>query len=131
MEPQVIHTDRVPPALGHISQAITFGNLVFVSGIVARDPATGQMTEGGVEAQTRQVLVNIGSILEAAGTALRYVLKATCYLRTMDDFTSFNQVWKEFFPVNPPARTCTQAGRLGREFLVEVDVIAGLPGAAG
>lgn len=131
MQPRVVHTDRVPSAAGHISQAITFGNLAFVSGIVARDPATGEVVTGGIEAETQQVLSSLEAILEAAGTSLRYVLKATCYLRNMDDFAGFNKVWKAYFPVNPPARACIQAGRLGREFGVEVEVIAGLPSGSG
>lgn len=96
-------------------------------GIVARDPATGEVVTGGIEAETRQVLSSLEAILEAAGTSLRNVLKATCYLRNMDDYAGFNKIWKAYFSVNPPARTCIQVGRLGREFGVEVEVIAGLP----
>jgi 2-iminobutanoate/2-iminopropanoate deaminase len=103
-----------------------FGDLVFVSGIVARDTATGAVTNGGVAAQTRRVLECIRDILEAAGTSLTYVLKMTCYLRDLDDFDAFNQVWQEWFPKDPPARICVQAGRLGEGFEVEIDAVAGL-----
>ena len=126
MKPRIIHTDRVPPGRARISQAVVFGDLVFVSGIVARDPATGKTVTGGVAAQTRQILENTRSILEAAGTTLEYVLKTHCYLQDMDQFDAFNRVWEGFFPTNPPARICVQAGRLGPGFEVEIDTIAGL-----
>lgn len=127
MKPRVVHTDRVPPGRARISQAVVFGNLVFVSGIVAREPSTGKPTTGGVAAQTERILEGIRAILEAAGTSLPYVLKMTCYLKDMDEFHAFNRVWESWFPENPPARICVQAGRLGPDFEVEIDAIAGLP----
>jgi len=102
------------------------GDLVFVSGIVARD-APGQVTTGGVAAQTQRVLECINDILETAGTSLPYVVKMTCYLRNMDDYDAFNTVWEGWFPENPPARLCVEAGRLGPGFDVEIDAIAGMP----
>lgn len=127
MKPRVVHTDRVPPGRARISQAVVFGNLVFVSGMVARDPATGKTVSGGVAEQTRQVLENIRSVLEAAGTTKDYVLKTDVHLVDMSQFEAFNRVWEEFFPVNPPARICTQAAALGPTFLIEIDAVAGLP----
>lgn len=127
MKPKIVHTDRVPPGRARISQAVVFGNLVFVSGMVARDPATGKTVSGGVAEQTRQVLQNIESILRAAGTTRDYVLKTDVHLVDMAQFEAFNRVWEEFFPTNPPARICTQAGALGPTFLVEIDAVAGLP----
>ena len=129
MKSQVIHTDRVPPGQARISQAVIFGNLVFVSGIVARESTTGAVTAGGVAAQTERVLKCIEAILDAAGTSLPYVLKMTCYLRDLEEFDAFNRVWERWFPENPPARICVQAGRLGPGFDVEIDAIAGLPDA--
>ncbi len=127
MKPVPVHTDRVPPGRAKISQAMVYGNLVFVSGMVARDPRTGKTVEGGVAEQTRQVLENIQSVLEAAGTTKEYVLKTDVHLTDMAQFQEFNRVWEEFFPENPPARICTQAGALGPTFLVEIDAVAGMP----
>ena len=127
MKPRHVHTDRVPPGRAKISQGVVFGNLVFVSGMVARDPATGKTVPGGVAEQTRQVLKNIEAVLEAAGTSREYVLKTDVHLTDMKQFESFNREWEAFFPTNPPARICTQAGALGPSFLVEIDAVAGLP----
>jgi 2-iminobutanoate/2-iminopropanoate deaminase len=128
MKPRTVHTDRVPPGRARISQAVAFGNLVFVSGMVARDPATARTVEGGVAEQTRQVLENTRAVLEAAGTSLAYVLKQGIFLQDMSGFQAFNEVWESYFPDDPPARICVQAG-LGPSFLVEIDTVAGLPDA--
>jgi len=125
----VISVDRSSDLQARISQAIIFGDVVYVSGIVARDATTGAVTAGGVARQTERVLECIKAILEAAGTSLPYVLKMTCYLRDHDEFDAFNRVWERWFPENPPARICVQAGRLGPGFDVEIDAIAGLPDA--
>jgi 2-iminobutanoate/2-iminopropanoate deaminase len=127
MKPRIVHTDRVPPGRAKISQAVVWGDLVFVSGMVARSPDTGKTVPGGVAEQTTQVLENIKSVLEAAGTTLEYVLKTDVHLADMKEFENFNRVWESYFPTNPPARICTQAGALGPSFLVEIDAIAGLP----
>jgi len=108
---------------------MVFGNLVFVSGMVAREPATGTTIPGGLAEQTRQVLENITAVLEAAGTTREYVLKTDVHLVDIGQFELFNKVWEEFFPVNPPARICTQAAALGPGFLIEIDAVAGLPDA--
>ena len=125
MARKIIHTDRVPPGRARISQAVALGDLVFVSGIVARDPATGMVPPGGVGAQTRRILLNMQAILEKAGTDLSQVLKTSCYLSDMDDFGQFNVEWEKFFPKDPPARICVQA-RLGADFAVEIDAVAAL-----
>jgi len=130
MKPQVVHTDKVPAGRAKISQAKIFGNLVFVSGMVARDPRTGTTVVGGMAEQTRQVLENITAVLAAAGTTRDYVLKTDVHLTDFAQFELFNQVWEEFFPVNPPARICTQPAALGPGFLIEIDAIAGLPTAS-
>lgn len=127
MKPRIVNTDRVPPGRARISQAVVFGDLVFVSGMVARDPATGKTVKGGLAEQTKQVLENIDAVLNAAGTSREYVLKTDVHLVDMAEFTAFNKVWEDFFPINPPARICTQAGALGPSFLVEIDAVAGLP----
>ena len=127
MKPKCVHTDKVPPGRAKISQAVVFGNLCFVSGMVARDPATGKTVVGGLAEQTRQVLKNIDEVLKAAGTSREYVLKTDVHLTDMSQFTEFNREWEAFFPNNPPARICTQAGALGPTFLVEIDAVAGMP----
>jgi 2-iminobutanoate/2-iminopropanoate deaminase len=127
MKPRVVHTDRVPPGRARISQAKVFGDIVYVSGIVARDPKTGKTTTGGVAKQTQQILENMSVILETAGSSMALVLKMNCYLSDFDRFDEFNRVWESFFPVDPPARICTQAGRLGPGFEVEIDAIAAMP----
>ena len=127
MKPKYVHTDKVPPGRAKISQAVVFGNLCFVSGMVARDPATGKTVVGGLAEQTRQVLKNIDEVLKAAGTSREYVLKTDVHLTDMSQFTEFNREWEAFFPNNPPARICTQAGALGPTFLVEIDAVAGMP----
>jgi 2-iminobutanoate/2-iminopropanoate deaminase len=129
MKPKVVHTARVPAGRARISQAKVFGNLVFVSGMVARDPQTGTTVPGGLAEQTRQVLENITAVLEAAGTSREYVLKTDVHLTDFSQFDLFNRVWEEYFPVEPPARICTQAGALGPGFLIEIDAVAGLPDA--
>lgn len=130
MKRVIVNTDSVPPGRAKISHAVAWGDLLFVSGMVARDPKTGTTVVGGLAEQTRQVLENITVVLEAAGTSREYVLKTDVHLVDMSQFELFNRVWEEFFPVNPPARICTQAGALGPTFLIEIDAIAGLPARA-
>lgn len=127
MKPKAVFTDKVPPGRAKISQAMIYGNLCFVSGMVARDPATGKTVVGGLAEQTRQVLKNIEAVLQAAGTSREYVIKTDVHLTDMSQFTEFNKEWEAFFPNNPPARICTQAGALGPTFLIEIDAIAGMP----
>ncbi|MCC6469923.1 MAG: RidA family protein [Alphaproteobacteria bacterium] len=126
MKRKVVHTDRVPAGRARISQAIIHGDVVYVSGMVARVPATGKVPPGGAGPQTRQVLKNVESVLKAAGSDMRHVLKMSCFLSDMDDFPAFNTEWETFFPKEPPARICVQA-RLGPSFVVEIDAIAALP----
>lgn len=109
-----------------LSPAIKYGNLVFTSGMVGRDPSTGELAEG-IENQSRNTLENLKAALEAAGTSMDQVLKASCFVANIDDRPAFNEVYKGYFPNDPPVRTCVQAARLGEGVLIEVDVIAGVP----
>jgi 2-iminobutanoate/2-iminopropanoate deaminase len=109
-----------------LSPAVRFGHLVFTSGMVGRDPATGELGED-IQAQARQTLTTLQTALEAAGSSLDNALKVTGFLANLDDRPAFNEVYREFFPVDPPARTCIQGGRLGEGVLVEVEVVAGIP----
>ena len=122
----VVSTDKAPKAIGPYSQGIKAGDFVFTAGQAGVDPATGKLVEGGIAGQTRQVLMNIQSILEAAGSSLDRVVKCGVFLQDMADFQAMNTVYAEFFPPdkNPPARTTVQAARLPLGALVEIDAVA-------
>lgn len=124
MSKQVISTPNAPAAIGPYSQAVRVGNLVFVSGQIPLDPATGQLVGGDIGVQTEQVLENLAAILEAAGSRLAQVVKATVYLRDLGEFGRMNEVYAKFFGENPPARATVQVARLPREAAVEIDVVA-------
>ena len=121
---RIIKTDEAPQAIGPYSQAVVAGGLVFASGQIPIDPATGQFVEGGVAEQTGQVLRNISKVLEAAGTSLERVVKTTVFLADMNDFAAMNETYGKFFGENPPARSTVEAARLPRDARVEIDVIA-------
>jgi 2-iminobutanoate/2-iminopropanoate deaminase len=122
-----IRTDHAPAAIGPYSQAIVLNNVAYTAGQVALDPETGNLVEGGIEAQTARVLDNLTAVLEAAGTNLNNVVKTTVYLESMGDFGAMNSVYAKYFnPDMPPARTTIQAGGLPRNALIEIDCIATL-----
>jgi 2-iminobutanoate/2-iminopropanoate deaminase len=121
---KIIFTDKAPKAIGPYSQAIRTDSLVFTAGQAGLDPATGELVEGGIEAQTRQVLTNLENVLEASDSGLNYAVKTTVYLKDMTDFPKMNAVYAEFFPKNPPARTTIAAAALPKNALVEIEVIA-------
>ena len=121
---QIVRTEAAPQAIGPYSQAVVAGGLVFASGQIPIDPATGQFVEGGIAEQTEQVLRNLSKVLEAAGTDLGRVVKTTVFLADMGDFAAMNEVYGRFFSENPPARSTVQAARLPRDARVEIDVIA-------
>jgi 2-iminobutanoate/2-iminopropanoate deaminase len=122
----VISTLAAPQAIGPYSQAIRAGSLLFVSGQIPIDPATGTRVEGGVVAETRQVLDNLGAVLLAAGASFRSVVKTTVYLADLADFAAMNGVYAEYFPAPAPARATVQAAALPRGVRVEIDLIAWL-----
>ena len=123
---EAVATDKAPKAIGPYSQGIKAGDFVFTAGQAGVDPATGKLVEGGIAGQTRQVLMNIQSILEAAGSSLDRVVKCGVFLQDMADFQAMNTVYAEFFPPdkNPPARTTVQAAKLPLGALVEIDAVA-------
>jgi 2-iminobutanoate/2-iminopropanoate deaminase len=123
----VISTERAPRAIGPYSQAIRANGFVFLSGQVAFDPTSGFIVEGGVNQQTERVLENLKAVLEAAGSSLEKVVKTTVYLKSMDDFGKMNEVYAQYFPKDPPARSTVEVARLPRDVRVEVDVIALAP----
>lgn len=124
MSKQVISTPNAPAAIGPYSQAVRVGNLVFVSGQIPLDPVTGQLVGGDIGVQTEQVLRNLAAILEAAGSSLAQVVKATVYLRDLGEFGRMNEVYARFFAESAPARATVQVARLPRDAGVEIDVVA-------
>jgi 2-iminobutanoate/2-iminopropanoate deaminase len=120
---KVISSDKAPAAIGPYSQAISTGNLVFVSGQLPMDPATGQIVNG-IEQQTLMSLNNVKAILEAAGSGLDKVVKATVFITNMADFPAVNKVYAEFFKNQPPARACVEVSKLPKGANVEIEAIA-------
>lgn len=121
---EVIATEKGPKAIGPYSQAIKAGGFVFISGQVALNPATGQVVEGDVGRQTARVLENLKAIAEAAGSSLDRAVRATVFLKDMNDFTAMNEVYARYFPKNPPARSTVEVARLPRDVRVEIDLMA-------
>ncbi len=124
MERQVVNTEKAPKAIGPYSQAIRVGDFVFCAGQAGLDPMTGQLVQGGIEAETRRVLQNLSAVLQQAGTSLANAVKTTVFLTNMDEFKSMNAVYAEFFPGTPPARSTVQVSRLPAGARVEIEVIA-------
>ncbi|MDT7807562.1 MAG: 2-iminobutanoate/2-iminopropanoate deaminase [Acidobacteriota bacterium] len=121
---QIVRTEEAPGAIGPYSQAVVANGLVYTSGQIPTDPATGQFVEGGIREQTEQVLHNLSKVLEAAGSSLGLVVKTTVFLADMNDFAAMNEVYAGFFQDEPPARSTIEAARLPRDARVEIDVIA-------
>ncbi|MBR0463948.1 MAG: RidA family protein [Clostridia bacterium] len=123
----VISTKNAPGAIGPYSQGIAVGNLVFTSGQLGLDPATGAFPEGGVAAQARQSLTNVKAVLEAAGSGMDKVVKTVVFLKDMNDFAAMNAVYAEFFPEGGyPARSAVEVARLPKDALVEIEAVAHL-----
>ncbi len=120
----IVHTDKAPAAIGPYSQAVKAGGFLFLSGQVALDPASGQVVEGDVRAQTERVLQNLQAVLAAAGSSLAAVVKTTVFLADMNDFAAMNEVYGRFFSGDPPARVTVQVARLPKDVPVEIDLIA-------
>lgn len=121
-------TPQAPKAIGPYSQAVIHNGIVYLSGQIAIDPATNQLIEGDVVAQTHRVLTNLKAVLEAAGSSLESVLKTTVFLKEMADFPKMNEVYGQYFSANPPARSTVQAAKLPRDVSVEIDAIAAVIG---
>ena len=121
---EIIVTDRAPSAIGPYSQAVRAGNLIFASGQIPIDPATGQFVPGGIAEQTEQVLKNLTALFAAAGVGLDQVVKTTVFLADMDDFTAMNEVYARYFTSDFPARSTVQIAKLPRGANVEIEVVA-------
>ena len=121
---KAVTTSKAPKAIGPYSQAVKCNGLIFVSGQVAIDPATQQVIEGDVAAQTERVMKNLSAILTASGSKMDQVLRSTVFLKNMDDFAAMNAVYAKYFKAEPPARSTVEVARLPKDVLLEIDVIA-------
>jgi 2-iminobutanoate/2-iminopropanoate deaminase len=121
---ETIQTDQAPAAIGPYSQGVKKNSMVFVSGQIPIDPATGEIVGGDIKALTRQVLNNVEAVLKASGATLDDVVKATVFITDMDDFPLVNEVYGEFFKNDPPARACVEVSRLPKSVPVEIEAIA-------
>jgi len=124
MKKQVIHTEKAPKAIGPYSQAIRWGHLLFLSGQLGIDPASGNLVNGGFEAEARQVLANIQAILESQKSGMDKILKTTVFLTDMEDFALLNGIYGTFIPEPYPARTTIQVAALPKGARIEMEVIA-------
>ncbi len=122
---KIISTPNAPAAIGPYSQGIVTGNLVFTSGQIPIDPASGSIVDGGIEEQAARSCRNVLAILEAAGTDASKVIKTTCFLSDINDFAAFNAVYEKYF-ISAPARSCVEVARLPKDVLCEVEAIAEL-----
>ena len=123
---EAVRTEKAPAAIGPYSQAVRMGNLLFCSGQIPLDPATGELVTGDVAAQTRQVFANLGAVLSQAGAGFEHVARTTVYLADMGDFARVNEIYGKRFAQNPPARATVQAAGLPKGARVEIDMIAAL-----
>lgn len=124
MTREIVSTEQAPAAIGPYSQAVRTKDLIFVSGQIPIDPATGQLVSGDIRAETRQAMQNLKAILTAAGSSLENIVKTTLYISNMDQFAVINEVYAEFFADQPPARACVEVARLPRDVGVEVEAVA-------
>tara|TARA_R110001592_G_scaffold74670_3_gene226673 strand:- start:1881 stop:2273 length:393 start_codon:yes stop_codon:yes gene_type:complete len=121
---KIISTEQSPSAIGPYSQANQFGDMIFTSGQIPLNPETMEIVEGGVAEQTEQVMKNLFAVLEAAGATAQTVVKTTCFIKDMNDFVAFNEVYGKYFAELAPARSCVEVARLPKDVLVEVEAIA-------
>jgi 2-iminobutanoate/2-iminopropanoate deaminase len=128
MDKKVITSDKAPKAIGPYSVAIRTGDLVFTSGQLGLEPATGDIVPGGIEAETRQALTNLRHVLADAGSGLERVVKTIVFLKDMAEFAKMNAVYAEFFPENPPARSTVQVAALPKGGAIEIEAVAILQG---
>jgi len=124
MEKEVVFTKDAMHPTGPYSQCIAFGSLLFIAGQTAINSETGELVQGGIENETHQTLQNLKAILEAGGSALNQVLKTTVFLKRIEDFSTINAIYAEYFPSLPPARTCLEVSAMPKGALIEIEAIA-------
>ena len=121
---KIVATDTAPAAIGPYAQANIIGDLVITSGQIPIDPATGNLVEGDIEAQTKQVFENLKAVLEAAGSGLDKIVKTTCFMDNMNDFAKMNEVYASFFSGDYPSRSAVEVAKLPKGALIEIEAIA-------
>ena len=121
---EIISTTKAPAAIGPYSQAIKAGNVIYTSGAIPIDPATGEVVTGGVVEQAEQALKNLKEVLAGAGASLDTVVKTTVFIKNMNDFAAINEVYKKYFTKNFPARSCVEVARLPKDVLIEIECVA-------
>lgn len=121
---KIVATDKAPAAIGPYAQANIIGDLVITSGQIPIDPATGNLVEGDIEAQTKQVFENLKAVLEAAGSGLDKIVKTTCFMDNMNDFAKMNEVYASFFSGDYPSRSAVEVAKLPKGALIEIEAIA-------
>lgn len=120
---KVISTDQAPAAIGPYSQAIEIGNLIFTSGMIPINPATGELVTGSVEAQAEQAFSNLQHLIEASGSSMDKVIKTVVFIQNMEDFGKINEIYAKYFPEPYPARSCVEVARLPKDVALEVEAI--------
>lgn len=126
MTKEIVSTDKAPPAVGPYSQAVKWGNFIFVSGQIPLDPSTGELTGDNIESQTIQVIKNLEAVLAAGGSSLEKIVKTTLFIKDMNDFSKVNEIYSSFFKSNPPARSTVEIARLPKDSKIEIEAIAGI-----
>jgi len=119
----IIRTEKAPAAIGPYSQAVKAGNLMFISGQIPIDPATGSVVEGDIQAQARQCIKNLQAICEAAGASLQDIIKTSVFIKDMNQFAKINETYAEFFNAEPPARACVEVSCLPKNVLIEIEAV--------
>jgi len=127
MKKEIVVAENAPKAIGPYSAGVRAGHFVYTAGQLGIDPSAGAFVSGGVEAETRQALINLKAVLAAAGTSLDNVVKTTVFLRDMNDFGAMNDVYAEFFTENFPARSAVEVARLPKDAAVEIEAVALMP----
>lgn len=120
----IISTDKAPAAIGPYSQAVLVNGMLFTSGVIPIDPETNTLVQGDVEVQARQAIGNLKNLIEASGSAMDKVVKTTVFIKNMNDFGKINDIYKEFFTNDFPARSCVEVARLPKDVLIEIEAIA-------
>ena len=120
---KIISTDKAPAAIGPYSQAIEVNNMVFTSGVIPINPATGELVTGTIEEQAEQAIGNLAALLKESGVAMENVVKTTVFIKDMNDFAKVNEVYANYFTSNFPARSCVEVARLPKDVLIEIEAI--------
>lgn len=120
----IISTPKAPAAIGPYSQAVLVNGMLFTSGVIPIDPETNTLVQGDVEAQARQAIGNLKNLIEASGSSMEKVVKTTVFIKDMSDFGKINDIYKEFFTSDFPARSCVEVARLPKDVLIEIEAIA-------